>query len=168
MAMLQPSDLALIALVAVCGATDVRTGKIYNAVTYPGILSGLLLAAAGQSCTPGQALAGLLVGGVPLFAFFAAGLMGGGDVKLMAAVGAFTGVPLVLDAMFYSVFLGGLGAAMVLVWRGEARAVGADLRLVLGHGAGGHLRLVPRGGSFPFGVAICAGTLIALTLGRAG
>jgi len=45
------------------------------------------------------------------------GGMGGGDVKLMAAIGAIMGYPFILDAMFYSIMFGGFVALLVLAWK---------------------------------------------------
>ena len=105
-----------------------------------------------------------------LYLLFAVGWMGGGDVKLMAAVGALKGYPFILHAMFYSIFTGGVCAALLLIWGGHSRAILGDFATVLrrarGDAAAGPIPT--RGGSFPFGVAICVGTLAALTWGLPG
>jgi Flp pilus assembly protein protease CpaA len=90
----------------------------------------------------------------------------------MAAAGVFLGFPAVLTALFYSVFAGGVCAAIVLIWRGESRPVVEDLSVTVGKLAGLDalsLRAIPpRGGAFPFGVAIAAGTIATVVLGRLG
>jgi prepilin peptidase CpaA len=147
--------------------SDLRGGRIPNIVTYPAIMIGLSLAAAGFGPGLTASAVGLLVGGGALFVLFAAGGMGGGDVKLMAAVGAIKGYPFILSAMFYSIFMGGVAAALLLVWQGHFLDVAGDVwtlvrrLLVPGLPTG---PIPSRGGTFPFGVAICLGTFTALAL----
>src|SRR5687767_13335666 len=109
---MQPIDavivsLLLFALVAVAAVTDVSRHRIYNWTTYPGILAGLLLAVAGwnlESATPSiarawQPLVGWLSVSDAFGGFLVCGLfmvvclvlfpvIGGGDVKLIAMMGA--------------------------------------------------------------------------------
>jgi prepilin peptidase CpaA len=167
----QPSDIGLLAVLSISAATDLRVGRIFNVVTYPAIAFGLAGAALGIGPDLLSSLLGCLVGGLSFYLLFAFGWMGGGDVKLMAAVGALRGFPFVLHAMFYSVFFGGVAAGLMLVWRGETRAVLGDLLAVVRRlmGIGPPLRTIPpRGGRFPFGLAICLGTLTALFLDWGG
>lgn len=167
---LAPSLLADTCLLVVLGAsavTDLRVGRIFNAVTYPAIALGLVGSMLGFGPDPASAVLGCLVGGGALYFLFAFGWMGGGDVKLMAAVGALRGFPFILHAMFYSVFVGGVAAALMLIWRGHTRAVVGDLVVVVKRltGFGAASAPIPaRGGALPFGVAICVGTLAALVL----
>lgn len=162
-------DVCLLAVVGVSAATDLRRGKIYNVITYPAILAGIAASMAGFGPPLTASLLGGLLGGGVLYVMFACGWMGGGDVKLMAAVGTFAGLAFVIDAMFYSVFLGGVCAALVLIWRSEAGVVARDL-WALGLRAAGvskvPVRIQPVGGAFPFGAAIAAGTIITLVLHR--
>jgi prepilin peptidase CpaA len=159
--------LVLVLTLAVSTAADLASGRIYNVITYPAMAAGLMLAAAGWGPALPSAIAGGLAAGVPFYALFALRWMGGGDVKLMTAVGTLTGMPLVLHAMFYAIFCGGVCAALILIWRGELAAVAGDAAGVARRAAFGRASarpLVPRGGAFPFGAAIAAGTLIALVL----
>jgi prepilin peptidase CpaA len=158
-------DLLIVATLVVCAATDVRTGKIYNAVTYPALALGLAYAISPRGAGLPVALAGLLAGGLPLYLFFAAGWMGGGDVKLMAAIGAIKGFPFIITAMFYSIFIAGVCAALLLIWRGQARATLGDVTAAARRAVGAAAAPIePRGGSFPFGAAMAMGTLIAVVL----
>ena len=160
-------DGVTIAVVTASAATDLYAGKIFNVVTYSAMLLGLGFAAAGLGPPLSSAILGLLAAGLPLYLLFAIGWMGGGDVKLLAAIGALKGLTFVAYAMFYSIFFGGAFAALVLIWRGESAAVAADLSgLVRRAFYPGHATapLVPRGGAFPFGVAIALGTVVALVL----
>lgn len=118
---------------------------IPNAVTYPGLVLGLLLALPagprGFLATLGAALgAGLLFF---LIAVLSRGGMGGGDVKLAAVMGAFLGWPVIAAALFVSFTLGGLvGLALLASGRrrrkdpvpfGPFLAVGGLAALFWGH-----------------------------------
>lgn len=114
--------------------TDVRWRKIYNWTTYPGILLAiglsLVCSLAGRSAATGSAnawevippsdsLLGLLAcGGAMLvcYVFFPGGV-GGGDVKLLAMVGAFLGVMVGLEVMLWTFVLAACMALIVLVWK---------------------------------------------------
>jgi len=93
---------------------------IPNAVTYPGLVVGLVLAVSGG---PREFLIRLAAAlGAGLFFFLIAvvsrGGMGGGDVKLAAVMGAFLGWPVIATALFISFMLGGLvGMALLLARR---------------------------------------------------
>ena len=124
--------LAVALLAAVC---DLNTRRIPNALTFGaaavavavhGVVngwSGLLLAASGWAA--GFAL---------FFPVFALGGMGAGDVKLLAAMGAWLGPWGALWTAFYAAFAGGLMALVVSLARGYTgtafRNVGTLLRLV--------------------------------------
>jgi prepilin peptidase CpaA len=116
------ASLLLLGLAGAAGAWDLARGRIPNGVTYAGALAGLV-AAGVESGVPGVARSALglgagLAGGLPLFLV---GGMGGGDVKLLAAVGALAG-PLGLLHVALAALLVGAGAAVVwLAWRGELR-----------------------------------------------
>ncbi|MGH9384808.1 MAG: A24 family peptidase [Vicinamibacterales bacterium] len=159
-------DACLAVLLAASTFTDLARGRIYNAITYPAIVIGLLSAVVRGGPELVSSALGALIGGATLYVMFAIGSMGGGDVKLMAAIGALKGVAFVLSALFYSIFAGGVFAALALIWRGEIGSVCADLGMVLRRTAGwstpGDQQLQPKGGSMPFGVAIAFGTLVAL------
>jgi prepilin peptidase CpaA len=89
-------------LVSLAGAvTDSRSGRIPNALTLPALVGGLLLNTAFHGTSGALAsMAGvLLAGGVPalLHRFTRGAAIGGGDVKLFAALGALLGPTLGLQ-----------------------------------------------------------------------
>ena len=87
------ASLLTLVLVA-AAAVDVRCGKIPNLITFPAILLflGFHLLAGGATGFLGS-LAGLAAGLTAMLAPYCMGrLLGAGDVKLMAAVGAALGV----------------------------------------------------------------------------
>ncbi len=69
--------------------SDLRTGRIPNALTYLAIAAGLVWGLwPGAHPSVGARVVGLLVAFVPAFALFLVRSIGGGDVKLVGAVGA--------------------------------------------------------------------------------
>jgi prepilin peptidase CpaA len=160
---------------AVC---DLRQGKVFNRLTYPAILVGLALGVA-QGAAAGQ-MRDVLVNHVMGFGFgfgvlfiaYLLGGMGGGDVKLMAAVGAFVGWPGALDAVFYSFLVAAAVGVIVVIWRGETRVVLRRLWLavrILPLPTARMEEAVPTSTRLvPFGFAVCVGTLWFLVEDRAG
>ncbi len=115
---------ALLTVVLIIAAvTDIRTGKVYNWLTYPAILLGLAFwCAAGWLGAPtglASALIGFAAGLIPFAIVYALGGLGGGDVKLMAAVGTVSASwEVVLGAAFYGLLLAGLYAVVLMIRRG--------------------------------------------------
>jgi len=92
--MFHPSDIVLIGLTTVAATIDARCRRIPNWLNAGIALVGIGAYLSGHGITwmaLGMSLLGLLCGFVLLFPAFAIGAMGGGDVKLLAAVGAWTG-----------------------------------------------------------------------------
>lgn len=164
---MQLLDVLVFSLIGFCGVTDVQAGKIYNKVTYPAIVAGF----AWNALVPGapgirSSLLGFGIAAVLMGALAMMGGMGGGDAKLLAAIGAMKGHPFILDVLFYSFLVGGAMAIAVAFWEGRLwgtlRRVGHMLFAVT------VLRIRPAEDSesklsykIPFGVAICIGTLWA-------
>lgn len=90
---------------------------IPNALTYPGLVVGLLLAGAGGPRGFLMSLLAAAGAGVVflLIAVISRGGMGGGDIKLAAVMGAFLGWPVIAAAMFISFTLGGLVGLALLI-----------------------------------------------------
>jgi prepilin peptidase CpaA len=99
--------------VATVGAVkDIRARRIPNWLTYSGLIAALFvrIALGGWAGLRGG-LAGMLFAGGIFFLLFLLGGMGGGDVKLMAAVGAWVGFAQVGILLIVSAIAGGLLAA---------------------------------------------------------
>ncbi len=156
----------------VSAITDVRRGRIYNVVTYPTILAGLVghtiiggLRGDGDSLGLAGSTAGLALGAVPLGLAWTAGLIGAGDVKLMAAFGALAGWRFTLSAMFYGFAAAALLAiAMMVRTRVVRRTAGRLWRyLVLSISPGAKSQLETQDSpTVPFGLALCIGAAAAL------
>lgn len=126
-------DCVLLALLGVALYTDLTRGKVYNWCTVPAILLGLLMryVAGALETTQGNALADAL--GRPLidgllglalalgiFGFaYLFHMLGGGDVKLMCAVGALMGWRFFFNAAVFTACAGAVIAVGVLIWRGR-------------------------------------------------
>jgi prepilin peptidase CpaA len=158
--------------------SDLRQGKVFNWLTYPAILVGLALGAA-QGAATGQMrevvvshVLGFGFGFGVLFIAYLLGGMGGGDVKLMAAVGALVGWPKALDAVFYSFLAAAAIGVIVMIWRGEVRTVLRRLWLavrILPLPTARMEEAVPTSTRLvPFGFAACLGTLWFLVEDRTG
>ena len=105
-------------IVATCCAavTDIRTFKIYHAVTVPLLLSGILFRVLlGGWAGLGDSLAGAFFGFASLLVFYVLGGMGAGDVKLMAGVGAWLGMPLTFHVFLAASLAAGVYAVALVV-----------------------------------------------------
>jgi prepilin peptidase CpaA len=181
------SELVAAAVLVVAAVTDLRRGKVYNWLTYPAIVAGLALGAARGAAGGGgwdaawDGLANHALGAGFAFGLlvvpFMMGGIGGGDLKLMAAVGALLGwehggdYP-ALNALFYAFLVAAVLGLVLMIWRGQTLAV---LKRIAGA-----LRLLPavRGNldealpderiRVPFALAACIGVLWRMAEAAAG
>lgn len=141
-----PLTLAYIAIVGVCIAAsvmDLRTGRIPNKLTVCAMLAGLvfwlivgLLTDRGLvgrdgaiSGTLTASFLGLLCGLIPFAILVMLGGLGGGDMKLMGAIGAWgahtaSGDPswrIVLDTTIYALLAGAFIAIVLMIRTGRVR-----------------------------------------------
>jgi prepilin peptidase CpaA len=101
--------------VAITAITDVWKFKVYNVLTLPLLCSGLAYHGyRGGSPEFAVSLTGALFGFGVLLTFYVMGGMGAGDVKLMAAVGAWLGMPQIFYVFIVSSFAAG-GYALFLI-----------------------------------------------------
>lgn len=147
-------------------ATDLRSMKIPNLITVSALASGLLLQGLLLGLPGlGQALAGALTGFAILLAMYFMGAVGAGDVKLFAAIGAWSGMFFSFQVVIYSVLFGAVIGWMIVLWRREAMRT---VRRILGKTAGflllrspGLLKEGPERLRFPFMLAVVPGFLCA-------
>jgi prepilin peptidase CpaA len=170
--------LLLFALLVAAVAHDVRARRIPNAIVFPGALAALLLHAAlpaGQGLfgVPMgglgimSALGGLALGLAVLMPMYALRLMGAGDVKLLAMVGAFVGAGDILAVAIATLLAGGVLALAWALWQGSLRQLlGNALQMVLHSGlsglSGGAVKVeapAAASGRLPYAVAIALATV---------
>jgi len=156
-------DAILVAFVVAVVYTDWRYRRIPNAFTYPVMAAGLILGA--LEGMPGEIMAkglfdhvaGLVVGFLVAYPFYAMGGLKAGDGKYLMAVGAMRGLGLLLAGAVYGALLGGVIALGFIAVR--------RLRPAIGPGAS----TVPVMKTWiPYGVALGLGTLLALALELSG
>ena len=98
---------------------DLRTYRIPNYLTFGAALAGLLFQAAFYGWNGvGSAFLGLALGFFLLFPLYLMRSMGAGDVKALAALGAWLGPGLTLMLFCYMAIAGGLFALGVLIYKG--------------------------------------------------
>ena len=122
--------------VAACITTDLRTRRIPNVLTGPMILAGFALNAWSSGWPGAQtSAAGFGLAIALLLAPFAAGGIGGGDVKMMGAVGALLGPRLVLWSLIVGLSLGGVFAVAHLARIARLREKFDSLRQMIANAA---------------------------------
>lgn len=114
--------ITAVLLAALCAVTDGARSVIPNRITYPALAVALLYAAlAGGSFGLLSSFAGAVAGATPLLVLFlvSRSSTGGGDVKLMAALGALLGAAYVTEALLIACAAFLLLVGGELAWRGR-------------------------------------------------
>jgi prepilin peptidase CpaA len=146
-------------------AIDLRTRRVPNAWTMTAAAVGLAAAASGRAnVTTGAALAGLLLGFLLMLPGHMFGGTGGGDVKLLAALGTWLGPSMVFTAFLYSAIAGGVLAVVVAIHR---RRINATLRsaarlVAAPTSAGRDIRGAEQNNRFAYAPAIAVGSALAV------
>lgn len=155
--------LALVLIAAAVAAyTDVRTRRIPNTLAGAVLAFGLTLHAfdgwESFAISVGLCLAVFALG-TGLFAFK---LIGGGDVKLLAAASAALGWPDTAAFLLYTIIAGGILGVAIAIARGRLRPVIFNLKsMIFPVLSGVRPAAVPSAvGTMPYGVAIFAGAVI--------
>lgn len=169
-------DTLLLLMVSVAAIKDLESRRIPNRLLLAGVVGALVLHLLSPQPLDAllAALGGFALGLLVLLPFYLVRGMAAGDVKMMAAVGAFTGPGEALQIVIMAWCVGGVLALGILLFKGRLRLALANLwgmlrpmllRLPPGRtpGVDGH----PSAGSIPYGVAIAAGTIVHL-VGRYG
>jgi len=167
--------MSVIQVIAVCvaavaGAIDIRQHRIPNWITFGS--AGVALAyhaVSGGSAGLLAAALGWCLGAAAFFLPFALGGLGAGDVKLVAALGAWLGPG---DALWLALFTGAAGGLLALgvaLARGYLREAIGNLWLLLMHWRIAGVTILPeitlqhgRGPRVAYGVAIFAGTVVTV------
>lgn len=158
-------DVIIIVFVCTAAWWDATASRIPNAITVTGLAAAFILRAplGVESLLQGVGGFALALGvSVVLYALRA---IGGGDVKLLAGVGAFLGSAEVMGAMGLIAVLGAGYALLSVTWKGLLPLlVYNTIELVKGWltlGRAGAIRKLesPNALSIPYGIPIAMGTL---------
>lgn len=150
--------------------TDVRSRRIPNVLTLGGAAAALVFhAVTAEGAGIGTAAMGWLVGTAVFLPFFLLGGMGAGDVKLMAALGAWLGPAEAFAIAIYASLAGGvlaLGVALATGYlRTAFRNVGGLLKfwwLVGPRPMAGMTLEQSKSPRVAFAIPICCGLVMAL------
>ena len=104
------------------GRTDLRSRRIPNWLTVPGLLIGVAANTALSGWSGLKAsLLGAAVGLALLLPFVLLRSLGAGDWKLAGALGAFTGSSLLVDLLLGSVLVAGVMAMALVIYKRRTR-----------------------------------------------
>ena len=159
-------------LLALACIADLRTRRIPNVLTFSAAGAAVLfhLLSGGWNAA-GWSVAGYGVGVLLFFPLFALRGMGGGDVKLLAAVGAWLGPGQVAMVALMTSIAGGVIALIVALGYGYLRTALTNLWLLLAHWRSGGIRPLEtvsltgaKGPRLAYAFPIAIGTLVTLWL----
>jgi prepilin peptidase CpaA len=172
--------ILFLALLAAAVWHDVRARRIPNAIVFPGALVAIALhaalpAGAGLFGTPtgslgiASSMGGLALGLACLLPMYALRLMGAGDVKLLAMIGAFVGAGHILAIALFTLAAGGVLALVFAAAQGKLRQlVGNAYQMMIVTGmsaASGRVAVsqpAAASGRLPYAVAIAAAAVPAV------
>ena len=123
---------------------DLEHQIVPNALSYPGLILGLLLAIPQERFVDALFAAAGAGTFFLLIAIVSGGGMGGGDIKLAAMMGAFLGWPRIAVGLLFAFTLGAAAGLLLIAFKRRSRK-----------------------DPIPFGPALAAGGVIALLWGRA-
>ncbi len=167
-----PIGPCVLALVMIAALSDLQTRRIPNWLVATALVVALPVQVVLYGAAEGMQmwLAGCLTGGLLLLPGYLMRLMGAGDVKLMAAVGAFCGAYGALEIGLATFAIGGALSLVVLLRRRQMLTglFGAASLLVEtavpGRGMTQRRSGLAHGsiGTIPYGVAIAIGSTVVL------
>lgn len=171
---------ALFVLLVVAAVSDWRTYRIPNWLTFGGAFFALVygtLAARTPTVGALSAFSGLGVGFAAMLPFYAIGIMGAGDVKLMAMSGAFLGPQQALMAVLCTFIAGGVAAMAFAIHRRrvghmlanvKAAAQGMVVSSIAGVRPTAGIQADLSLGKLPYGICIAAGTVVEVLAHQLG
>lgn len=161
------ADILLIIILLISLYTDLRFGKIYNKITFSGMILGVLINM-NISGWKGLifSLEGLALGILIFFIPFSLGGLGAGDVKLVATVGAIKGPLFVLVSALFSAISGGIIAIFFMlkkkIFLKTTKRMLREFFNFLSFKI--PFSLKKEGDSFPYAIAIFLGTVFTFIL----
>lgn len=166
--------VVLVCLLGLALWHDIANRRIPNWLTGAGLLAGLGFSfLTPNGIGPGSSLLGALAGFSVILPLYLLRAMGAGDVKLMAAVGAFLGPLPALGAALLTFVAGGVLSVTVALWSRSLCRVLNNLRLMgmvalIGRSSGVAISDVQTTGRLPYALAIAVGTGLQLWLATQG
>jgi prepilin peptidase CpaA len=165
------STCALVVAATAC-VTDIRSRRIPNILTFGSAAAALIYhSIAHGGFGFGSSASGWLVGALVMFVPFALGGLGGGDVKLLAALGAWVGPVNAVWLALYAGIAGGVMSVVVALYCGCARRVLSNIWLLLQHWQVAGLRRLKEislegsdGPRLAYALPIFAGLVLAIWL----
>ena len=165
-------QVAAIALAVVAAVWDLRTRRIPNVLTFGGALVAVFAHAYDGGATgAGWSVLGWLVGVAFFLPFFALGGMGAGDVKLLAALGAWLGPGAAVWVALFSLIAGGAIGLVVALGYGYLTQALANILWMFRFWRSEGPRPVPevtlathRGPRLAYAVPVFAGLMVTLWL----
>ena len=166
------TDLLLSAVLLICLYTDIKYKKIYNVVTLPAVLVAIIANLYLHGLNGGiDSVKGLVFGLGLLCIPFVMGGLGAGDVKLLGIIGAFKGPEFVWWTFLYMAITGGLISLGIMA---KSRNISFRLKAIL-FTLLSFIGITPKINyletiessaalTFPYGIAITAGAVIAYLL----
>ena len=166
-------NVILIAGLGVASTLDLKFHKIPNGLTFSLGLMGLIFQIHQHGIAQGltQGVSGMAVGILLLYLPFLSGGVGGGDVKLMGALGAFVGPWVAVKVFLASALFGGIFSIYKIVREGNFRKTIKQLEsqliyIFLTKQLPRERKIYPaQTSSIPFAVPICCGYLSIFFLG---
>jgi prepilin peptidase CpaA len=180
MLLINPRYSILFALLLVASISDCRSYKIPNWLTFGGSAFALIYSVFipfSPQLGFGWSLGGFALGLCFMLPLYMLGIMGAGDVKLMAMVGAFLGMTHAVYAVLFVFVTGGLAALVYALWNRSLLRMASNVKLSLTallFSAMGGLRpqMTPLGnlsvGKLPYAVSITFGTTAFLVANQLG
>jgi prepilin peptidase CpaA len=162
----------VVALVVLASITDVRTRRIPNVLTFGAAITALLfhVGTAGANGLT-TSVGGWMLGAALFFPVFALRGMGAGDVKLLAAVGAWLGPLPVASVALITTIAGGAIALVVALVHGYLGTALTNVWMLLMHWRISGIQPLPaitleggRGPRLAYAVPIAMGTVTTLWL----
>lgn len=164
------AEYVAVAVVIVACMWDVATSRIPNVLTFTTILLALafhVIAPDGSGAS--YAALGLVAGLAVFFPMFALGAMGAGDVKLMAALGAWIGWKAILFVALYGSLAGGALAILIGMRRSYLRKALSNLKMLAAYWWVEGVKPLPAltleakdSQRLPYALAIAAGLAVAV------
>jgi prepilin peptidase CpaA len=167
-AALKHAVLGLAVILAVlAGWTDWRSRRIPNWLTVPGLLIGIAAnTAIGGWAGLKASLLGAGLGLLLLLPFVFIRSLGAGDWKLAGALGAFVGPGILVDVLMGSIFVAGIMALGLVIYKGRVMETLRNIGRLLGSMVtlrmpGAEVSLDnPQSLKIPYGVALALTTLL--------